>query len=396
MLNVVVVGAGPAGNGVALELAKAGHEVAVVDYRTFLGDKLCTGIVSVSCLEQFPATKSVVHRSARSATLVSPAGKPLRFEREQPQAHIIDRVAYVADLAAQAETAGATYLLGRSVTDLRHVRRGVEVMLDGSGQPQRLEARMAVIATGFSRLLTGRMGLGKIEDYAIGAQVEVLAPAVEEVQVYLGRAFAPGFFGWLTPTTEGRALLGLLSRRNAQAGLSLLLASLERSGAVIDVIDAPKRWGVPLRPLRRTVADRILVVGDAAGQVKPTTGGGIYYALLASRIAARAISKALGRGDVSEASLRSYETEWSALLSHELAVGSRLRAIGERLSDRQIERVLSAVGSNTFIKGLLNSVDASFDWHANLAQRLMGRFGADFINLLGMPSLWRRITRAVT
>ena len=144
------------------------------------------------------------------------------------------------------------------------------------------------------------------------------------------------------------------------------------------------------------MADRILVVGDAAGQVKPTTGGGIYYALLASRIAARAISKALGRGDVSEASLRSYETEWSALLSHELAVGSRLRAIGERLSDRQIERVLSAVGSNTFIKGLLNSVDASFDWHANLAQRLMGRFGADFINLLGMPSLWRRITRAVT
>ena len=396
MLDVVVVGAGPAGNGVALELAKAGHEVAVVDYRTSLGDKLCTGIVSVSCLEQFPATTSVIHRSSRSAIVVSPAGKSLRFEREQAQAHIIDRVAYVADLAAQAQTAGATYLLGRSVTDLRHVGSGVEVVLDSSGQPQRLEARMAVIATGFSRLLTGRMGFGKIEDYAIGAQVEVFAPAAEEVQVYLGRSFAPGFFGWLTPTTEGRALLGLLSRRNAQAGLDVLLASLQRSGAVVDVLEAPRRWGVPLRPLRRTVADRIVVVGDAAGQVKPTTGGGIYYALLASRIAAGAISRALGRGDLSEVSLRSYEVEWSALLSRELAVGSRLRAIGEQLSDRQIERVLSAVGSNTFIKALLNSVDASFDWHANLAQRLMGRVGSDFINLLGMPTLWRRITRAVT
>lgn len=77
----------------------------------------------------------------------------------------------------------------------------------------------------------------------------------------------------------------------------------------------------------------MVVVGDAAGQVKPTTGGCIYFALLASREASAAIAEAFDAGDVSEKGLSSYESRWSSKLSSELAMGARLRAIGERLSD---------------------------------------------------------------
>jgi len=116
--DVVVVGAGPAGNNAALELASRGFGVRVIDSRVNIGDKLCTGIIGAECARRFPVDPELVYHEARSAKLVTPERATLHFSVATPQAKIVDRVSYIASFARRAEAAGATYDLGQRVLEI--------------------------------------------------------------------------------------------------------------------------------------------------------------------------------------------------------------------------------------------------------------------------------------
>jgi len=113
-------------------------------------------------------------------------------------------------------------------------------------------------------------------------------------------------------------------------------------------------------------------VGSAAGQVKPTTGGGIYYGLLGADIAANILNQALERDDLSARNLANYEREWKEKLASELRVGYWARKLYEKLSDAQIDRIFDIIKSNGIDKALLSNDDLSFDWHSGAVLRLMG------------------------
>ena len=372
LIDVVVAGAGPAGNNVALRLASLGYEVTVLDWRTSIGDKLCTGIVGRECIRRFPLDRSHIYRDAQVATAVSPGGREVRVARNDVQAHIVDRVAYVASIGEEARRAGAQYLLGYRVTDVSITQNCATISYTDEREKRTLEARALVLASGFGSELAGQLGLDRVGDFVTGFQAEVLAPDVDEVNVYFGREVAPGFFGWLTPTSGGRALVGLLCRNGGQAYMDSLIQRLTQQGTVVEVTKSSARWGVPLRPLGRTFGDRFLVVGDAAGQAKPTTGGGIFYALMASEMAAEALHKALARGDLSSARLHAYEKSWKGTLSRELEIGYSARRFFEILGDSQIETLMQLITRNGIHRQLTNSRVLSFDWHSDAIVKLMG------------------------
>ena len=243
------------------------------------------------------------------------------IRRQDVQAHVVDRVAYVGSFAERARQAGATYMLGYRVTDVSCTGEYASLQLSSNGNRRTLKGRSLVLASGFGSELAGQLGLGKVGDFVTGFQAEVLAPNIDQIHVYLGRGVAPGFFGWMVPTSGGRALVGLLGRHHGHLNMEKLILKLRSEGKVTAVIKEPARWGIPLKPLSRTFGGRLLVVGDAAGQVNPTTGGGIYYALLASEIAADCLHDAFSQNDLSASQLSSYEKAWKALLSSELEVG---------------------------------------------------------------------------
>ncbi len=371
MHDIIVIGGGPAGNNAANILANLGYKVAVLDWRHKLGDKLCTGIVGKECLERFPADGSRIFREARSATFFSPSGEGFPIAKNTTQAYIIDRVSYVGSLATQAEAAGAEYYKGHRVTSSYVDKDEVTIRTSDGQNVHVFKSRALIVASGFGSKITRGLGLGTVGDYALGAQVEVSTNATNEIEVYFGGNIAPGFFAWLTPTSQNKALLGLLSRRNVRTHLNLLTANLQSKGKIQPSGERPRIWGVPLRPLARTFDDRVLVVGDAAGQTKPTTGGGIYYALLSAEMASETLHDAFKAGDLSSARLSSYERQWKSLLAKELRISYYARRFYETLNDPQIDQILKAVASNGVRDAMINDPSLSFDWHGQLISKAL-------------------------
>ena len=373
MQDVIVVGAGPAGNNAALSLASQGYGVTVIDSRENIGDKLCTGLIGEECFRRYPIDPALVYRDINSARLVAPSSEVVRFETPDPVARVVNRVAYVSSFADKAREAGAEYLLGRRVVRVEQQEGRVAVVTDdGASGQNRMEARALVLAAGFGSQLSAQLGLGKPSDFVVGIQAEVETDGVDEVEVYLGRNVAPGFFAWLVPTRPGYALAGLLVRQNATERFARFISARVAEGKIKEPAAKPASWGIPLRPLGKTFTDRVLVVGDAAGQVKPTTGGGIFYSLIASEIAAGALDQALRENNLSANRLGTYQKEWKTLLSKELEVGYSARRMFEFLGDRQISSLIHQAGKNGFIAELARSPDVSFDWHSSMIGKIMG------------------------
>jgi geranylgeranyl reductase family protein len=366
--DVIVVGAGPAGNNAALLLASQGYGVTVIDSRETIGDKLCTGLVGEECFRRYPIDAALVYREINSARVVALSSEVIRFETPRPVARVVNRVAYVSSFADKARVAGATYLLGHRVVRVEQHKDRVAVFTgDGS-----MEARALVLSAGFGSQLNRQLGLGESSDYVVGVQALVETEGLDEVEVYLGRNVAPGFFAWLVPTEPGYALAGLLVRKNAPERFADFMAARAAEGRIKEQVTKAVCWGIPLRPLRKTYANRVLVVGDAAGQVKPTTGGGIFYSLLASEIASRALDQALRDDNLSSNRLGEYQKEWKNLLSNELEVGYSARRVFEFLGDRHISSIIHQASKNGFASELANSPDVSFDWHSSMIGKIMG------------------------
>jgi len=130
----------------------------------------------------------------------------------------------------------------------------------------------------------------------------------------------------------------------------------------------------------------LLVVGDAAGQVKPTSGGGIYYGLLCADIAVRTLHLALEDDDLSARRLSRYERAWHKKLSRELRIGYWMRKLYERMSNRQVDRIFKILKDNAIDEALLEADDLSFDWHSRTILRLVGyKMVARAVNVIKLP-----------
>jgi digeranylgeranylglycerophospholipid reductase len=385
LYDTIIVGAGPVGSHVAGKLANWGYRVVVLEQHDRIGKvACCTGIVGKECLNAFPVARDAVLREAKSARFFPPSGEAFCLEKETPQAYVLDRPAFDDAMARRAQDNGVEYHLGSKVRDITSTEHSVRVEVEVGGQTMSLEGKAAVIASGFGSKLPQRLGFGKNADFVMGAQAEVNASGLDEVEVYFGSQVAPGFFAWLVPTSSGRALAGLLSRQHTGLRLKSFLNSLASQGKVDSSQAGIVYGGIPLKPLPRTSAARMIVVGDAAGQVKPTTGGGIYYGLLCSEIAADVLHQAISINDFSAGVLSEYDRRWRRLLSRELQIGRWARWLFERLNDRQIDRLFEMVQRQGFREALLNSADFSFDWHSRLILRGLRHLGPR----AALPMLW--------
>jgi digeranylgeranylglycerophospholipid reductase len=374
MYDAIIIGAGPVGSRVAYLLAEAGHRVGVIDKKTRLDEPVCcTGIISTECVKRFNIPGSVILRLASSARVFSPSGNELRLERPEPQACIVDRPAFNAAMAEQARRSGAEYILNSPVKSIDSQTSRVRIEIEReAGENEYLEAKIAVIASGSNSKLAPISEMGKYGDFAMGAQVEVESTNLDEVEIYFGHKIAPAFFAWLVPLSGKRALAGLLSRRRTGYYLKTLISTLKAEGKIVDVRNEISFAPVPLKPIARTYGHRVVVAGSAAGQVKPITGGGIYYGLICADIAGEHLHRAIESGNLSDRDLAGYEKQWKKTLGQEFKKAYIARKFFELLSDRRLDSAFNIIKSNGIDKTLLESPELEFDWHGGSILKLLG------------------------
>ena len=385
MFDVVVIGAGPGGAQAALALAERGRSVALLDSRHDIGNKVCTGIVSTQCAEEYTVPRELQRFTASGATVYTPSGKPIVIRRNESQAVAIDRAQFVQRLASSAVSRGAELMLGCRVTEVDVNKFGVRVTGSMNGRTKVIEARSVVLATGFQAPLADQMGLDTPNSVGLAAQLEIETDDAATVQVYARRYLPQTSFGWISPTGPGTAHIGLLGREHPRAVLQDFTEGLERDGFKYQATSKPRFWGVPLRASRRSFSYRCLAVGDAAGQIKPTTGGGIYYAMKAADMAADTLDDALARDDFSNGRLKKYEENWKSLLGKELLLGYMARLFYERLTDAELDRILLAADSSGILDG-----EVSFDHHSVLVTKALK--SSLFMSVLGaVPGVAARL-----
>lgn len=383
---MVVVGGGPAGSITARRLAERGRDVLLLEEHEAIGSPVhCTGLMGVEAFDEFDLPRETILGSADTARFWGAAGQSVTLRSNRIHAVVIDRPRFDSQLAEAAARAGVEVRSGYRAETVAVEPRAVRVRSNQGGRE--IRARVCVLACGARYRFHRALGLGMPDVFLQSAQLETPFPAAPEIEVRLGRQIAPEGFAWLVPITR-------VTGTHARIGLMGATKIRERFAAFVDQVCAragierasipPPRFKIlPLGPVTKTYGDRVIAVGDAAGLVKPITGGGIHYGLLSGALAADVLGEALERDRMSASALARYERLWRRRLGQEIRIGLAFRRIAARLSDDSIDEIIELARVNGVIPLLQEK--ASFNWHRKAA-----------VALLTHPSLRRIVFKSLS
>lgn len=413
MYDAIVMGGSIAGLLAAREIARRRCSVLVLEEDAEIGTpEHCGGLVSRSALRSLAIDEYTVLSRVRHAT-ITVRDVSIEMDAERQDVIAVDRRALDKYVARQASRDGAdVMLMCRARSFAVH---GDHVRVDTSRGV--MECRVLVDARGCA--VPASSGRG----FLPSAQYEIDSAAwIEDgrVEVHIDQEMYPGFFAWVIPSGSGRGRVGVAGKGiNVASRIEGFIATREMAGYAHDVGSSDNGNGdgdygrsgmgngkgrcVTLRkvfapiwvdgPRRPFVRDgRVVIVGDAAGQAKPTTAGGIYTSGMGGVLAGTAIAEALTSSNL--AMLSRYEDEWLNMFGREFERMLMLRRLFERLDNRAIGRILLSVGSY-----VMDEVSASgdFDFHSSaLARMLMSRdglsiaraiLGSEFRRLIGIAKI---------
>jgi flavin-dependent dehydrogenase len=302
----------------------------------------------------------------------------VRVAKETTQAYVVDRAEFDLALAEQAVAAGADFYVGLRCVRLNTTDAGIEATLRSEGRSESLKAQTAVLAAGCHYRLHAQVGLEPPSDFLDSTQAELEADGFPEVEVYLGQAIAPGSFAWAVPVGPGRVRIGVTSSTASLDAFHRLLRHPWLRGRMKKAHPDVRKRAIPIGIVGKSYTRRVLAVGDAAGQVKPTTGGGIFYSILCADLAANSLLRAFSAGDFSQRSLESYQKAWLKEIGRDLRFGLFIRSLLSRCSDQRLENFIRLCRE----PHLLNLIHqrADFDWHHGL-----------ILELIKLPDFWKTL-----
>ena len=373
--DAVVIGGGPAGSFFAYELAKRGFDVSVFEEHKEVGfPSHCAGHLSIRSLRSlglYPLPEGIVENTFSAANFYSPNGNKFSVRLSQPVTCAVNRARFDQHVSQLALAAGAEFRLGARVQSLNVEKgfvKGVNLTQNG-GETEQVSAKLVVDAEGISSRLLREPGLtaldGKKMVYAVEAEVENVAEVEEHaVEVYVGKDYAPGFYGWLIPRLNGSAKLGLATRKgNPKNFLENLMrkhpvASKQLKNAKIQKMayHAITLGG----PIPRFCSDGFLAVGDCASQVKPTTGGGVVFSVTCAKIAAEVATQALNKNDLSAQALQAYQKQCEDKLGFDVRVMLKARKAIDSFSDQKLDRAMRFASKVGFGKALRDVDEIDF------------------------------------
>ncbi|MGY5881225.1 MAG: NAD(P)/FAD-dependent oxidoreductase [Candidatus Thorarchaeota archaeon] len=374
--DAIVIGAGPAGLLAANEIAKSGYTVQVFEEHERVGEPdHCAGLLSTSGLKRLGISlpKDVIQNTVIGARIYSPAGHSITIERGKREANVVDRKKFDAWLASRAIDSGAVVTTKTKVKELVR-KQGIIQNVRVNNEEQ--NARAFVIAEGSRCRLSGSVGLPIVQrsNKYPAFQYEISGVDIEEniVEMFYGKRVAPGFFAWIIPLGEKKARIGLAARNKSKIRLDALMRnhtiiSERMKGAKID----RSLGGIVLvgMPISKMVVENVVAVGDTAGIVKATTGGGVILGGMTARVAGKVVAGSLSTDESIAKCLSHYNKKCKSMVFNELRMMHLAQMALTSLDDKGLDSVVKDAST----KGLLDVVksEGDMDLQGNVIKRLL-------------------------
>ena len=354
--DVVIAGGSISGLISSREIAKKGYRTLVLEEGFEVGTPdHCGGLVSKSGLHNLgiQPTQKTFDSMINSALIFSPNGKHVEIDSKKQEVIAVNRRELDKQVALQAQQAGAEIRVKTSFKE--KTKRGVRTSID------EIDCKILIDCRGVGALVNNDR-----EGVLLSAQYEIYADWITDgiVEVYFDQKKYPGFFAWIIPTGHGVGKVGVAGREiNVSDAMEQFLRSKGRYSTIRKIFAPIWIKG----PIKNFISANVVIVGDAAGQAKPTTAGGIYSCGMGGFLAGNAIIKYLKTNEYSD--LLQYQKLWRNKFSREFEKQKLARKILEKVDNKTIDVIFDTV-TPKIISEISNKDD--FDFHAISIVKLLG------------------------
>lgn len=345
--DAVIVGAGPVGSTIAYYLCRNGLNVAILDKKKQIGYPLqCAGILSGHIFDLNELPDEVVLNTVRGAFLHT-QNHVLNVKKDEPVAYVIDRIAYDEFLLNRAIENGAEFI-NQKVIEVDG-EKGITCLSNN----QTIKSKVIIGCDGYNSLLSKSMGnsqnnfpasqmLVKIDEDNMNSFRNSEENVDDYVDTYLLNDILPGFL-WVIPLKDDYYRIGLFSNQNHKIQNQVIKDFLD-ANFEYEIIEKYKGFIPIFDDKNKLVENRLLLIGDAASQVKPTSGGGLLIAFDACRIASKFVIEAVGNDDIGI--LKEYEKEFRKRYLKEFNYQFKVQKTLDLLSDEDLDYLFSKLREN--------------------------------------------------
>lgn len=346
--DVAIVGGGPVGGYIAGRISKEKFTVSLFERNKEIGVPLnCAGLISPRVFDFLDMSKeSVVQNAVKGAHIHSPSGKVLTVGGDRVHALAIDRSKFDEEIIKKSESNGAKIFLKNNVISAKKIGERIELK---TSQNLDVKCKLLIGADGpYSKIRDG-FAFPKPHEFlkGIGAEIKDTNLDPDFVEIFVGKNVAPGFFAWIIPTNKKgtNARIGLCIDQESTQSPKYYFSNFFKnkySSPFLENAEITKSIGgfIPLGVLKRTYDSNVMLVGDAAAQVKPTSGGGIYSGILCANHCSNVAIDSLKKNNFSSQFLKKYHKSWFSDIGRELNLGMKFRRIFKGLSDRQFDKYI--------------------------------------------------------
>jgi geranylgeranyl reductase family protein len=350
--DVAIVGGGPAGCTVAKHIAKANHRVLVIEDHDTIGEPVrCSGLVSPRTMEIAGISDRIIINQFKDARVYSPLGGQISIKSDRVKAVAVDRASFDREIAVHAREAGADIILGTRAKGIERTTSGYRINVEKNSHSFYIDARLLIGADGVNSLVAKWLGLKRKMPVArmYAADVELERTDINNVDIFLGQSLAPGWFGWVIPLDRKTCRVGtgytcqndVLNNKN-QSPRYYFHQMVKQYPNYFKGLKILHYTGgsVPFGMTPKIYAANAMLVGDAAIQTKPISGGGIYFGLIGAELCSKVADQALNKDNLSESALSKYQKMWKKRTEGEIRCCTGYREAYESFRDEDIDSLL--------------------------------------------------------
>jgi digeranylgeranylglycerophospholipid reductase len=395
--DCTIIGGGPIGCFIAEQLALHIKEkrIIVLEEHPTIGEPLhCAGLVSPRVFDITHCPKQgILQNKIYGAVIHSPDKSTLIIGGDKTHAFVIDRKAFDEYLARRAQNAGGSLLVHHKVVAAAKQGTHINLSVTHDKKQTKLQCTLLIGADGSLSRIRRSFNFPKPKEtlYGVGADITDAQIDPRFVHIILGKTLAPGFFAWIIPTNKHgtTARIGLCIKKSASHSLHHFFTAFLQH-PLLHEVTILRRFGgtIPLGALRNTVCDHVMLVGDAAAQVKPISGGGLYTGLLSAQYLVNTAKEAFEQQHFNNAFLQRYHLGWTKEIGRELYLGMRFRSVFKRLTDNQFNKYLCKFNKEKIID-IINTY-GDIDYPSRLALPLIKAMPS-LISLT--PTLLKRVKK---